>query len=310
VTDVSVIVPARDAAAGIGRTLDALAQQDFDGSFEVVVVDDGSTDVTAEVAQRAGARVVRNDVARGPADARNAGVAASTGEILAFTDSDCVPEPGWLRAGVAAFRDADLIQGRVEPEPGNPPGSFDHTITVRSESLLYETANLFVRREWFDRVGGFRAFIDPFQGHFGEDVVFAWSARRQGARSAFAADAVVHHEIVRRPASEWIRERRRLRLFPQLTRAVPELRARMVVRLFLSPRTARFDLMLLGVALAVLTRSRLPLLAALPYLHRSFRTWDPWTRSALHENAALLVGDCVACASLIEGSARARTLVL
>src|SRR2546421_156146 len=82
---------------------------------------------------------------------------------------------------------AALVQGRVEPDSDHPPGAFDHTITVRSETLLYETANLFVRREWFDRVAGFKAFIDPADGHFGEDVVFAWSARRLGARSAFAA---------------------------------------------------------------------------------------------------------------------------
>jgi len=310
VTDVSVIVPARDAAERIERTLAALAAQDFDGDWEVVVVDDGSLDGTAAVAERAGARVVRNEAPRGPADARNAGVAASSGALLAFTDSDCVPERGWLRAGVAACRDADLVQGRVEPDSEHPPGAFDHTINVATESLLYETANLFVRREWFERVGGFRPFIDPAEGHFGEDVVFAWEARRLGARPGFAAGAVVRHEVVRRPASAWIRERRRLRLFPPLTKAVPELRARMPARIFLSARTARFDLAVAGAVLAALTGRRWPLLAALPYARRSLRTWDPWTASAVRENAALVAGDLVSFASLAEGSVRARTLVL
>jgi glycosyltransferase involved in cell wall biosynthesis len=309
-TVVSVIVPARDAAGRIERTLDALTRQDFDGEHEVVVVDDGSVDDTAAIAERAGARVVRHAHARGPADARNAGVGVASGRILAFTDSDCVPDRGWLRAGVAACEDADLVQGRVEPEPGDPPGSFDHTIAVREETLLYETANLFVTREWFDRTGGFRAFIDPSEGHFGEDVVFAWSARRLGARTAFAPEALVHHEIVRRPASEWIRERRRLRLFPLLTREVPELRGRMRGGLFLSDRTARFDLALAGIGAALLTRRPWALLATVPYLRGALRTWDPFTRSALHENAALVAGDCVAFASLAEGSVRARTLVL
>src|SRR5436189_2328239 len=178
-----------------GRTVAAVLGKDLDGGFEVVVVDDGSTDSTAENARAAGARVVpanrgAADVpgsrgAVGPADARNAGVAATSAPLIAFTDADCVPAPGWLRSGVAALERADLVQGRVEPEPGVPVGPFDHVISVREETGLYETANLFVRREWFEHVGGFRAFIDPSEGHFGEDLVFGWEVRRAGGRSAF-----------------------------------------------------------------------------------------------------------------------------
>src|SRR3954468_8673666 len=75
---VSVVIPARDAEAMIGRTVAAARAQELDGPFEVIVVDDGSTDDTARAAADAGARVVRNARAAGPADARNAGVAAST----------------------------------------------------------------------------------------------------------------------------------------------------------------------------------------------------------------------------------------
>ena len=161
---VSVVIPARDAEAMIGRTVAAARAQELDGPFEVIVVDDGSTDDTARVAADAGARVVSNGEPAGPADARNAGVAASTAPLIAFTDADCVPAPGWLRAGVDALDGSDLVQGRVEPEPDVPVGPFDHVITVREETGLYETANLFVRREWFDRVGGFKPFIDPARG--------------------------------------------------------------------------------------------------------------------------------------------------
>jgi glycosyltransferase involved in cell wall biosynthesis len=309
-TDVSVVIPARDAAQRIERTLAAIADQDFGGRYEVIVVDDGSHDATALLAERAGAHVVRNQAPLGPASARDAGVAVSTGGIIAFTDSDCVPERGWLRAGVAACEQADLVQGRVEPDADHPPGPFDHTISVPAESLLYETANLFVHREWFDRVGGFKPFIDPAEGHFGEDVVFAWSARRLGARPAFSPDAIVRHEVVARPASEWLRERRRLALFPNLIRAVPELRERMPASVFLSPRTALFDLALAGLVLAFLTRRRWPLVATLPYARRSLGSWDLSPRAALHEKAALVAGDCVGFAALLRGSLRARTLVL
>jgi glycosyltransferase involved in cell wall biosynthesis len=307
---VSIVIPARDAEAMIGRTVAAVRAQELDGDFEVVVVDDGSSDATARVAEGAGARVVSNRTPLGPADARNAGVAATTAPLLAFIDADCIPAPGWLRAGVSELERADLVQGRVEPEPGAPVGPFDHVITVREESGLYETANLFVRRDWFERVGGFKPFIDPAEGHFGEDLVFGWAVRRSGGRSAFAPDALVHHEVVRRPASAWIRERRRLRLFPEATRAVPELRSRWFLRLFLSRRTAKFDLALTALVAAVLTRRPLLLLLALPYARATFRTDQWYRRWVMKQNAAHAFGDLVGLASLIEGSAKTGEIVL
>ena len=96
---VSVVIPARDAEAMIGRTVAAVRAQELDDDFEVVVVDDGSSDATARVARDAGARVVSNATPLGPADARNAGVAATTAPLIAFTDADCVPAAGWLRSG-------------------------------------------------------------------------------------------------------------------------------------------------------------------------------------------------------------------
>lgn len=302
----------------IGRTVAAVVAQDLDGGFEVIVVDDGSTDATAENARAAGARVISAADARGgadtqpagPADARNIGVAATSAPLIAFTDADCVPAPGWLRAGVSALEHADLVQGRVEPEPGVPVGPFDHVITAREETGLYETANLFVRREWFERVGGFRAFIDPAQGHFGEDLVFGWEVRRAGGRSAFAAGALVHHDVVKRPASAWIAERRRLRLFPQATRAVPELRSRWFLGLFLSRRTAKLDLALAALALAVITRRPLLLLLALPYARATFRTSQWYRRWVIEQNAAQLAGDVVGLLALIEGSVKSGQVVL
>ena len=100
----------------------------------------------------------------GPAAARNAGVAAAAGDAIAFTDADCLPEPDWLRTGVSALERADLVQGRVEPVPGDRGGPFDHTIWVLREDGLYECANLFVDRSTFMRVGGFQAWLVPKSG--------------------------------------------------------------------------------------------------------------------------------------------------
>ena len=306
----TVVIPARDAEATIGRTVAAAIAQELDGEFEVIVVDDGSRDATGQVARDAGARVISNATALGPADARNAGVAAAKGSLIAFTDADCVPAPGWLHAGVAALEQADLVQGRVEPEPGVPVGPFDHVITVRDETGLYETANLFVRREWFERVGGFRPFIDPGEGHFGEDLVFGWAVRRAGGRTAFAADALVHHEVVKRPASAWIAARKRLRLFPAATRTVPELRGRWFLGVFLSRRTAKFDLALAALLAALITRRPLLVLFALPYARATLRT-DQWQRRwVMEQNAAHVAGDLMGLAALIAGSVRNKRVVL
>jgi glycosyltransferase involved in cell wall biosynthesis len=307
---VSIVIPARDAEAMIGRTVAAAVAQELDGDFEVIVVDDGSADATARVARAAGARIVAHPAPRGPADARNAGVAASGAPLIAFTDADCIPAPGWLQAGVSALEHADLVQGRVEPEAGVPVGPFDHVIAVREETGLYETANLFVRREWFERVGGFKPFIDPAQGHFGEDLVFGWAVRRAGGRSAFAADALVHHEVVPRPASAWIRERRRLRLFNEATRAVPELRSRWFMGVFLSRRTAKFDLALAGAIAALVTRRPWLALLVLPYARATFRTDQWYRRSVARQNAAHALGDLVGLLSLIEGSAKTGEVIL
>jgi GT2 family glycosyltransferase len=191
-----------------------------------------------------------------------------------------------------------------------PVGPFDHVITVREESGLYETANMFVRREWFERVGGFKPFIDPARGHFGEDLVFGWAVRRAGGRSGFAADALVHHEVVKRPAAAWIRERRRLQLFPAATRAVPELRSRWYLGVFLSRRTAKFDLALAAALAALLLRRPWLLLLALPYARATFQTRHWRRRRVIEQNAAHVAGDLVGFISLVEGSVRERRVVL
>lgn len=314
---VSVIIPARDAEATLARTLDSLAAQDLEQPYEVVVVDDGSSDGTAAVTEadrgliRGPVTVIRQGPL-GPAEARNRGAAAASAEVLAFTDADCFPRPGWLREGLRALTDADLVVGAVLPDPLSPLGPFDRSLWVTWENGLYETANLFVTREVFNRVGGFEAWLQPRIGKaMAEDVWFGWQARRVGARTCFCREALVHHAVFSRRPRDYVLERRRLRYFPDMAARMPELRERLFfARYFLNRRSAAFDAALAGVAAAALTRSPFALMAGVPYGWMVLRQAGRPRRFAADVAAAGLAADFVGFTALVRGSVRCRTLLL
>jgi glycosyltransferase involved in cell wall biosynthesis len=319
--EVTVIVPARNAAGLLPRLLAALDRSTFTGPWETVVVDDASIDATADIAEEWGARVVRLSSQSGPAASRNAGLAAARAPLIAFTDADCEPCPEWLSALTAALAGADIAMGPIRPAPDAPRGPFSRTLSTGRESPLFETANLAVRREVVERVGGFEPFapvagvrtgLRPTvdEGHFGEDAVFGWRARRNGARTVFVEDALVHHAVFPRGPRGYIAERWRLRFFPALVREVPELRSRLPLGMFLTRESALFDLAVVGIGASLISGRRAPLVAAVPYLKRRVTWRGGWRRSVARRNAALVIGDAVGFAALVRGSAAARRLLL
>jgi len=309
-----VVIPARNAAATIEATLAALAEQDLEQPFETVVVDDGSTDKTAALAEASplSPSVIRLGRSQGAGSARNAGVGAGSAEWIAFTDSDCAPEPEWLRESLAALAGKDLVQGTVLPALG-PRGPFDRTVEVRSPSAFYETANLLTTREIFDRVGGFEDLLrhrEKDKG-IGEDVLFGWKVRRAGGRVGFSERSVVRHVVSPRGPRAYIAERLRLWYFPDLYKRVPELRAeRAFARLFLSPRTACFDLAV-GSALIATTLTPWGAVAALPYVINAYpQAVRAGRRRAPVVAAVDLAADAVGMLSLLAGSLQNRSLLL
>jgi glycosyltransferase involved in cell wall biosynthesis len=332
---VSVVVPARDAMPTIGRTLAALRAQDLGRPFEVIVVDDGSRDGTATLVAAAApfARLVRTEGGAGPGAARNRGVADARADVLAFTDADCFPAPGWLTAGLAALTDADLVQGAVAPDPAAARTPFDRTVSVGAERGFYETANLLVRRAHFERAGGFRDWVlereaqrrrprrwseDRRRGRarrtpIGEDTAFAWAARRHGARTTFAPGALVHHAVVAGGLRDDLEDRWHWsRDMPGLARRVPELRDRCFYRrVFFHRRTADFDVAVAATAIAALARSPLPLVGVLPYARWVRRESAAWTgRARMRAAAGAVAGDGTTLAGLLTGSVAWRSLLL
>ncbi len=311
-----MIVPARDAGRTLPRTLDALARQELDGEYEVIVVDDGSVDATAQLARQAHGPVqVIEQAPLGPAAARNRGVAAARSPSLAFCDADVFPTPAWLRSGVECLERADVVQGRVLPDPEAALGPFDRSIWITSEVGLYETANLFVRRELFDSIGGFVEWIKPSRGKaLAEDVWFGYRALRAGARSTFCDDALAYHAVFPRAWWAYATERLRLRYFPAMAAKMPELRRTFLHRgVFLNQRSAHFDLAMAGCVIAAGLGSPLPAVLALPYLRtlrwhaRRFGGAGPGIAAVA---AADVIADLVGLAAMLEGSARFGALII
>src|SRR5438067_3847672 len=165
---VSVVVPTFRRPDLLDRCLAALMAQDLSATdYEVIVVDDAACEETkrqvecwAERVELSGHTIRYIPVTgvchpHGPATARNVGWRAACGEIIAFTDDDCIPTPGWLRAGVAAFVDGVAgVDGRVVmPLPATPTDyERDAAGLERGE---FVTANCFYGRDALVAVGGF-----------------------------------------------------------------------------------------------------------------------------------------------------------
>ncbi len=195
----SVIVPARDAAGTLPACLEALADQTLSEAVEMIVVDDGSKDDTASVAGRYGAICVSISPA-GPAAARNFGARQARGELLLFTDADCVPAPTWAAALSAVFCDPAVAGARGvyrTREHGLVPRfvqleySSKYERIMRSETIDFvDTYSAAYRHDVFMANGGFEvAFPTPSV----EDQEFSFRLARKGYKLVFAPDAVVYH---------------------------------------------------------------------------------------------------------------------
>ncbi|HKP21738.1 MAG TPA: glycosyltransferase family A protein, partial [Thermoleophilaceae bacterium] len=114
--DVTVVVPTSGRAGYLEVTLESLRDQSSAIPHEVLVVDDGASDATGEVAERLGARVVRHEERRGLNAARNTGVREAAGELVAFVDDDVFAPPGWLEAlaeGASRHPEAEAFGGPI-----------------------------------------------------------------------------------------------------------------------------------------------------------------------------------------------------
>jgi glycosyltransferase involved in cell wall biosynthesis len=232
---VSVVVPTFRRPDLLARCLAGLAEQDVGpDTYEVIVADDEPSDATRRLCEAwAGAgrprlRHVPVTGRHGPAAARNAGWRAAQAGVIAFTDDDCIPDPGWLRGGLAALAPGVVgVQGRLVVPVPDRPTDYERNVS-RLAGAEFVTANCFYRREALAAVGG---FDERFTAPWREDSDLFFTLLTRGGRFARAADAVVVHPVRPAPWGVSLREHRKVVFNALLYRKHPALyRARIQAR--------------------------------------------------------------------------------
>ena len=198
---VSVIIPVLNGERTIRDCLVSLLRMDYPPDRrEIVLVDNGSTDRTAEIVSSLPVQYLL-EKRRGAALARNRGIGASRGEILAFTDADCVVSTGWLRELVEALNDdkVDAVVGEVVAYPPKTPAErytalrkplWQAGALKNPRSPWFLEGSAAFRREVFERVGLF----DPRFGGGSEDIDFSWRFFQCGEfELRYRPKAVVFH---------------------------------------------------------------------------------------------------------------------
>ncbi len=207
--DISLVLCTRDRADALKGALDAIAALDFGGAWEAVLVDNGSSDDTRAVIDAFAERVafpVRyvHQPVKGLSNARNAGLAAARGAIIAFTDDDCYVLADFLTATARAFdceSDLGFVSGRILL---HDPDDYPTTINLSTVPVLFEAgrylapgavkgANLSFRREALDAVGGFDPLFGSGALFPSEDVDTAARVSRAGWIGRYDPDIAVSH---------------------------------------------------------------------------------------------------------------------
>ena len=196
---VSVIVCSYNGARTLNDCLDSLGKLNYP-NYEVILVDDGSTDNTAQIAaQFPNVRYI-DQSNHGLSHARNTGAAAAKGEVFAYTDSDCMADPDWLYylvgtllsgdyAGVGGPNVSPPAQNAIQACVAAAPGGPSHVLLTDTVAEHIPGCNMAFYRWAFEQIGGF----DPEYHKAGDDVDFCWRLQQSGCVIAFSPTAIVWH---------------------------------------------------------------------------------------------------------------------
>src|SRR3989475_805642 len=205
---ISVVVCTYNGARTIRDCLDGLEQLAYP-DYEVIVVDDGSTDSTAAIACQYNYRLIRTEN-RGLANARNTGLKVATGEIVAYIDDDAYPDPHWLTYLAARFLSTShaAVGGPNLAPPGDgpiaeciarAPGGPVHVLLIHCDAEHIPGCNMAFRKACLEAGGG----VDPQFRTAGDDVDVCWRLQERGWTLGFSPAAMVWHHRRNSPRTYW-----------------------------------------------------------------------------------------------------------
>src|SRR6266545_4309085 len=209
---ISVIVCSYNGERTLRDCFEGLLRLDYP-NFEVIVVDDGSCDGTAALGREYGFRVISTD-GQGLGSARNTGLDAATGEIVAYLDDDAYPDPHWLtylaaaflrtpHAGIGGPNIAPPGDGSIAACVANAPGGPVHVLLSDSEAEHIPGCNAAFRKDSLEAIGGF----DPRFRVAGDDVDVCWRLQERGWTLGFSPSAVVWHHRRNSVRAYWRQQR-------------------------------------------------------------------------------------------------------
>ncbi|HEV2396664.1 MAG TPA: glycosyltransferase [Candidatus Sulfotelmatobacter sp.] len=197
---ISIIIPTFNGASRIGNCLDALLKQTHNRDTEILVVNDGSTDETADVVARYPCVRLINQANAGPAAARNHGATEAKGAIILFTDDDCVPTPNWLSAMFEPFNEPEVIgvkgvyrthQTRIIARFVQVEYEDRYRLMVSLRSIDFvDTYSAGFRRDKFLEMNGYDT---TFPVACAEDAELSYRMSARGWIMKFIPTAVVYH---------------------------------------------------------------------------------------------------------------------
>lgn len=199
--DASIIIPVFNGEKTIKECLESLLNQQGKKNYEIIVVDDGSTDSTSEIAKKFSGKIkyiFQKNV--GPAKARNNGAKNARGEMLVFIDSDCIAEKNWLEEMLKPFSDSEVkgVQGSYKTKQRDIIARFAQIeIEERYKKMSKKSSIDFIgsysaayRKEIFDKAGG---FDERFPVASGEDPELSYKLAKSGNKLVFNPNAIVYH---------------------------------------------------------------------------------------------------------------------
>ncbi|WP_420627943.1 glycosyltransferase [Candidatus Leptofilum sp.] len=298
---ISIIIPALNARSTLPACLAACKAQTLPAGVtsEIIVVDDGSDDGTQAVAEAAGVQLIQHAERRGAGAARNSGLAVAMGEIILFTDADCVPEPNWVAEMIRPFQDS-TVQGCKGIYATHQPELVARFVQIEYEDKydllrpqpaidFIDTYSAGYRTAVLQATGGFDETI-----HYVEDQELSFRLAAAGHKMVFMETAVVWHQH-----SDSLRRYFRKKVMigywkAQIMRRYPER----IVKDSHTPQVLKLQMGLVALFLAVLVASVLfpfALIAAVFLLGIFMLTTLPFLQKAWRKDHAV----CLAAPGLL-----------